>query len=356
MRACLKDEAVELPALTPLPSGLKTKVRVFQSCPVAFSILVRMYFLPVIRFLACHPRETECAVGVNCMSRQWDQLMEYAERFGVERTLALDYSKYDVSCSSQVTSQTLSAMIELAREGGYDEEHLKIMTAMISDICHPMIDWNGTLLEFFNMVISGVNITVQMNSIANSFYMRMHFFATYPEAPSFREAQAVITYGDDKTGTVNKDFPKITFKSYQTWLAGFGKKITPPDKGAEATDYMPGADFLKRKSNFIPEIGTRVGALDEASMFKCLLANLESKSDSAEDVARSSVCSVMHEAFAHGRDRYDDWLSKLRIVCAQAEIPCKVLDITFDERVEDWKTKYCSSPGTDPVPNEKILT
>jgi len=339
MRACLKDE--------PTPIG-KEKVRVFQSCPIAFSILVRQYFLPIIRFIGCHPRETECAVGINCFSPQWNELMTYAERFGVERTLAFDYSKYDLTCCSQITGETLSAMIELAKRGGYPSHHISRMLCMISDIVHPMIDWNGTLIQFFSMVISGINLTVQMNSIGNSFYLRMHFFSIYPKAMDFRNAQAVTTYGDDGYGTINEEYPLITFTSYQKWLAKFGKKITPPDKNAAATDYMPGADFLKRKSAYILEIGTRIGSLDEDSLYKSIMCNLESKVETPEDVARSSIASVMHEAFAFGRERYNWWQANLQEVCTRADILCPILDITFDERVEAWKDKYGSSVGSDP--------
>jgi hypothetical protein len=339
MRACLKDE--------PTPVG-KEKVRVFQSCPIAFSILVRQYFLPVIRFIGCHPRETECAVGINSFSPQWDELMTYAEKYGTERTLAFDYSKYDITCCSQITAEALSAMIELAKRGGYPPEDIAVMRCIITDIVHPMIDWNGTLLEFFSMVISGINLTVQMNSIANSFYLRMHFFSRYPLAVSFRAAQAVTTYGDDGYGTVNENYPLITFTNYQKWLAQFGKIITPPDKKAAATDYMPGADFLKRKSAFVPEIGTRIGSLDEESLYKSIMCNLESKVETPEDVARSSIASVMHEAFAFGRERYDWWQANLQEVCSRADILCPILNVTFDERVEAWKEKYSLSMGSNP--------
>jgi len=347
MRACLKDE--------PTPVG-KDKVRVFQSCPIAFSILVRQYFLPVIRFIGCHPRETECSVGINCFSPQWEELMTYAEKYGTERTLAFDYSKYDITCCSQVTAMALQAMIDLAEEGGYPVEDLTIMRAMLTEIVHPMIDWNGTLLQFFSMVISGINLTVQMNSIANSFYMRMHFFAMYRDALDFRSAQAVTTYGDDGYGTVHPDYPKITFTSYQAWLAKYGKKITPPDKTAEAVDYLPGSDFLKRNSAYIPEIGMRIGCLDEASHFKSLMCNLSSKVETPEDVARSSIASVMHEAFALGRERYEYWQENLKKVCECADILCPILNVTFDERVEAWKEKYGPSLGPNPETNENLLT
>jgi hypothetical protein len=130
------------------------------------------------------------------------------------------------------------------------------------------------------MNTSGNNITVNINSVANSLYVRMGFFHACPEVLNFREAVAAMTYGDDFKGSVAEEYrEKFNFRVFKGFLAEHGMKITDPNKTDLVEDDMDvdDADFLKRHSNFIPEIGYRIGKLSKSSMYKPLLANLKSK-------------------------------------------------------------------------------
>jgi energy-coupling factor transporter ATP-binding protein EcfA2 len=330
-RACLKDE--------PKEEG-STKVRVFQCAPVAFSIQLRKYFLPLIRFIGLHPVESECAVGINCFSPQWEALMDAAKSKGEERTLAWDYSKYDLTMGSQVTREVMGMLIELAEIGGYPGEALQIMRMMICDLTHALVDWDGTMLMLTSVNVSGHNMTVQLNSVANGLYMRMAFFSIYPRADNFRSAVSMTTYGDDALGTVAQEFEDFNYLTYHAWCARYNKKITPPDKEAEGTKFINGADFLKRKSNYIPEIGHTIGCIDTDSLMKSMLANVAS-AEPPKTVARSVLASTMHEIFAHGRETYEEWQVKLKRVCKTLDIvEVDSVEKTFDERVEHWKQKY----------------
>jgi hypothetical protein len=337
-RSVLKD--------TPTEEG-STKVRVFQCGPVAFTIAVRMFFLAFVRFQGQYPIESECAVGVNAFSRQWDDLMSYAEKYGKERTIAWDYSKYDVKTTSQITHETYRNYIKLAEAsveyGGYTPEDIRIMKAMVADLTHPIVDWNGTLLELTSINPSGNSLTVQVNGNNNSLYSRMHYFEKYPERESYRDDVANITYGDDFDGSVREGC-EINFLTFRDFMKRYGRKITPPDKNEDdPAAYLDDVDFLKRRSNYIPEIGTRIGMLEKDSIYKSLLANLSSKNATPREVARSCVEGAIHEAFAFGREEYEDFRSKLKQVCDATDLHVPSLDIDFDERVVMWHTKY--TPG-----------
>ena len=79
-RANLKDEAT---------SFKKDKVRVFAGAPIAFSYLIRKYFLAAIVFIQSHPLEMECAVGVNAHGPDWTKLMRGLEKFGTSTGVAV---------------------------------------------------------------------------------------------------------------------------------------------------------------------------------------------------------------------------------------------------------------------------
>jgi hypothetical protein len=86
--ATLKDEPTKLDS---------EKVRVFQAAPVAMSLHIRRYFLPIMRFLCGNPVLSECAVGLNSFSTDWEALIDHAFSYDSEEgVLAWDYSKYDV--------------------------------------------------------------------------------------------------------------------------------------------------------------------------------------------------------------------------------------------------------------------
>lgn len=345
--ATLKDEP------TPVESE---KVRVFQAVAVAFGLYIRKYFLPIARLLSMCPELSEAAVGINSFGPQWDTFMKHVEKFAEDgRVIAWDYSKYDVRMNSQMTYTVLQCFIDLAEVCGYSKHDLKIMNAMVADMIHPLIDYNGTMLMAYNMNTSGNNITVYINSVAGSLYVRMGFFNAYPKEKDFRECVAAGTYGDDFKGSVKKKFRDgFNFLSFQKFLAKHGMKITLPDKSEDrcADLDVNDADFLKRNSNYIPEIGTRIGKLSENSIFKSLHCNLKSKTETPTTVAISCIETAMHEWFAHGREVYNDRQEKMRKVCSDLDLPVPAVEYSFDSRVAHWKEKYGEFDGREETEEE----
>ncbi|AYD68773.1 non-structural polyprotein [Marine RNA virus BC-1] len=348
MRDCWKRNERAYPVCTatlkdePTPVG-KDKVRVFQAGAVALSLEVRKYFLPIARFLSLHPCESESAVGVNAFSTQWEDLMSHSNKYAPDdQVIAWDYSKYDVRMNSQMTRAVYMCFIDLAEAGGYPPDAISLMKAMVSDIVHPLMDYNGTMLMAYNMNTSGINVTVNVNSTAGSLYVRLGFFHEYPHATDFRSKVAAMTYGDDFKGSVHSNYRNFNFITYKTFLGSHGMKITLPDKGEDEVKFMrdEDADFLKRQTNFIPEINCGIGRLDEKSIFKSLHSNLASKSATPVEVSANCVETALHEWFAHGRETYDIRRTQLQRVCDKCELPVPALKFSFDDRVEHWKSKY----------------
>jgi hypothetical protein len=334
--ATLKDEPTKIGS---------EKVRVFQAVALALGMGIRRWYLPIARVLSLCPELSEAAVGVNAFSPQWDALMSHAEKFAEDgRVVAWDYSKYDVRMNSQMTYAVLQSFIDISSVCNYSQYDLDMMNAMIADIIHPLIDYNGTMIMAYNMNTSGNNITVNINSVANSLYVRMGFFHACPEVEDFRTAMAAMTYGDDFKGSVAKQYrSRFNFRVFKEFLAEHGMKITDPNKTDEVNDDMDvnDADFLKRQSQFIPEIGTRIGKLTKSSMMKPLLVNLKSSTETPQMVAVSCVETYMHELFAHGREEYEHDAPLIKELCVRAlDFVPPAVNFTFDERVAMWKEKY----------------
>lgn len=342
-KGSLKDEP------TPID---KDKVRVFCAAPMAFQLLVRKYYLPILRLMATTPVASECAVGIDAAGPEWDQLKSYVEKFGADRIIAGDYSKYDLRMPAQIMLAAFTIMHEIAYYFGYSEEDIKVMEGIATDVTFSINAFNGDLIGFFGVVPSGVNLTVFLNSLCNIILLRAGFFnsvcpglatGTYTGIiPRFYDSCAFTTYGDDFEGSCKDD--RFNFLIFQEFLARFGFVITMPDKKSDPVPYMlaDDVDFLKRKNSRLKELDCNVGKLDENSILKSMFARTKSKYISPDEHAASVLDDALREFFLHGREIYEDRREKIIEIAKKHKLFNSVLTIglDYDQRVERWYDRY----------------
>jgi hypothetical protein len=338
-KAALKDEP------TPL---VKEKVRVFQAAPMALQLLVRKYLLPLARVVSIVPLISECAVGVNTSGPEWNELCQYVKQYGVERILAGDYGKYDLRMASQLMAAAFRVMIDMARaSGNYTADDICIMEGIATDICQPMMAYNGDYVLHTGSNPSGQNLTVYINSIVNSLLFRCAYYSIYSERenlPKFREICSLITYGDDAKSSVKEGYDEFNHIAVADFLKSNDMVFTMPDKTSTPTKFMKDedADLLKRKNVFNPDLQLIMGALDEKSIFKSLHSVLKSKAVSNEEQCMSNIDGALREWFAHGRDVYETRRTQMQEVASLANIQhgCKELQTTYDDCVDRYCEKY----------------
>jgi len=346
-KGCLKDEPTKLS---------KDKVRVFQAAPIALQLMVRMYFLPIARFLSINPLISECAVGINSQGPEWHALQEHITKFGRDRILAGDYSKYDLRMPAQVMFAAFRIMIDIARESGnYSDDDISIMEGIATDICYPVMAYNGTLLQLIGSNPSGQNLTVYVNSIVNSLLNRCGFYhimsnnkecilgkAVIEGRLNFRDVCALATYGDDVKGSVRKGCDPYNHISYAQFLAEHDMKFTMPDKESTPVEYMndADADFLKRKNVWNEEVQMYFGALDEMSIFKSLHSTLRSKFLTDEEQAIENIDGALREWFAHGEEVYEMRRKQMAEIASRHGLVCRETGIPYAARMTAWKAKY----------------
>lgn len=337
-KACLKDEATKL---------TKDKVRVFQGAPVALQLLVRKYYLPIARAISMLPLVSECAVGINAQGPEWDQLAKYVKQYGDERILAGDYSKYDLRMPAQVMFVAYRIMMDIAKECGYTDRDLIIMEGIATDMCYPLMAYNGDLIQHYGSNPSGQNLTVYINSMVNSLLFRCAYYHVTRDranVPQFRDVCSLITYGDDAKSSVHEDYPEFNHLAVAEFLEAHDMKFTMPDKESEPTPYMNDeeADLLKRANVYCEDTGMIMGALDEDSIFKSLHAGLKSKVDSREELAMQNIDGALREWFSHGRDVYEMRRAQMIEIAKRAKIihGCSVVHDTYDKRLQVWRERY----------------
>lgn len=342
-KACLKDEVTKT---------TKKKVRVFQSAPLVIQLLIRMYFLPIVRIIQMNPIAFECAVGVNAEGLEWEELWEAAMSKGRERVFAGDYSKYDVRMPAQVTCAAFDVLIDIASQcEGYTTEDIALMRALVHEVVYPVVAYNGDLIQLFGTNPSGQNLTVIINSIANSLLLRSYFYSLYPTLV-FKEHCAIMTYGDDIIGSVSEFCKLFTIKGFSEWCGEHDMGFTMPNKEDELVDYMEekDVDFLKRKSEYNPDLGRKVGLLSEDSILKRLLACVRSSELSPEEHSAVNIESSLNDYFYYGRDIFEDRFAKLYTVAGENGILhlCPGFSRSYDDRVIEWRQKYLDEEKSEP--------
>lgn len=364
LQAC--DENMSLPVvfssnLKDEPTSItKDKVRVFQASPVALQIIMRKYFLPVGRFMSMNPLVSECAVGINSHGPEWHELASHMKHFGSDRIIAGDFSKYDLRMPQQLTIAGNQIFIDIAKwTGNFSAKDLNRMRVIAHAVSAPIVDFDGTLLRLHGSNPSGQNMTVYTNSIVNSLLHRMCFGEAYPaeeraiiarelglEELHFRDMCKLSTYGDDAKGSVRKGYDKFNHVQMGNYLAQNDIIFTMPDKESEAVEFMTDgqADFLKRKNEHSEDLGLIVGKLEEKSLFKSLHSIVKSRVVSPINVSCQNIDSALREWFFHGRDVYEMRRKQMTEIADIHDLPCAGIDVSYDERVIQFKEKYQYTP------------
>lgn len=340
-RACKKDEILS-----------KKKCRIFYGNGIALTWLVRKYYLPLLRVLQMNPLKSECAVGVNSHGPEWDILHKHIHKFGSDRLMGGDYGKYDQKLPSQLLFAALRILIDFARECDYSEEDIRIMEAMTGDIVFAIIAFNGDLIGLTEGThISGNSLTVILNGICGSLNLRVYYYTKNPpkdfkSRTPFREAVALMTYGDDNIGSVSPDCDNFTIKGISQFLQEYGQVYTMPDKESELLDFLPPEEFefLKRKSVYHPALGVNLGALIDKSCFKMLHCFLRGKNPphTEKHACGMNIDTAVREWFNHGESVYEERRAQMKEVASKAGIShlCTELDVPYGERVAKWKAKH----------------
>ncbi len=301
----LKDEATSFEKIE------INKTRAFSGAPVDMALVVRKYFLSFVKLLQENRFTFECAVGTNAMSPEWTLFHKYLTNFGEDKMVAGDYSKYDKKMIADFVLEAFWIIIEMHRIAGWSESDCQIMWGVATDTAYPLINFDGNLVEFFGTNPSGHPLTVIINSLVNSLYMRWMYYRLNPEKEchSFRKNVCLMTYGDDNIMGVSDDVPWFDHTSIQDELKRFGLIYTMPDKESESIPYVHinTCEFLKRKWRFDKDMKYHACPLNSDSILKSLTVWIPSSTICKEQQFVEVMTSMNMEAFQHGKEFFEKY-------------------------------------------------
>lgn len=325
-KSTFKDEPVKVG---------KGKMRVFAACDVSFTIIVRRYFLPLLRVMYYKWKECEMAIGINAHGPEWDELYNYLTPFGTKTMIAGDYKNYDKGMSAEVMLRGFEMFIHLAELAGYDQRSIQVMRSIATEICFPIYEYDGAFIKVMGSNPSGHPLTAVLNCVVNSLLMRYAYFAIYPTGERFNNNVKLIVYGDDGAAGVRPEMEQFNYQNIQRVLKSCDivwtdskKNLVCPPGFSEICEI----DFLKRSFVYHEGLNRVVGPLAVSSLSK-MLTTYSSK-DKSEDtqfaVLSQSLSGYIRESFLHGHDFYTQAIGGIRqLLILHPRLSCEL--ITWDD-------------------------
>jgi len=299
----LKDEP------TSLAKVAKKKTRVFTGAPVDWSLVVRSRLLSFVRLVQKNKFVFEAGPGTVCQSPEWGEIRKYLVTFGEDQIIAGDYGKFDKRMSSTFVLAAFEIIQKVHAEAGFTPEEVRELCCIAHDTAFPVTAFNGDLLEFFGTNPSGHPLTVIINSLANSLYMRYVYTVLNPqrECTSFRKNVHLFTYGDDNIMGVAPQCPWFYHGAIQEQLAKIGVEYTMADKEAESVPYINLSDtsFLKRRWRWDEDVGAYLCPLEVESIHKSLTMWVPSKSIVEDEQMVAVISSANTEFFFYGKETFE---------------------------------------------------
>lgn len=327
------------------------KTRVFTASGIAYSLVVRKYLLSVIVLMQNNRFLYETGPGTVAQSLEWEQVREHVTQFGEERIVAGDYSKFDKRMPANVILAAFDIIVDICQRAGYTDDDLRVVRGIAVDTAFPTVDFGGDLVEFYGSNPSGHPLTVIINGLVNSLYMRYCYLVLRPigvETP-FRENVALMTYGDDNIMGVSENAPWFNHTAIQTTLALVDIGYTMADKEAVSRPYITidEANFLKRVWRWDPDVGAYVAPLDRSSIEKMLMVCVGKKNVSSRSHAIGVISTALREYFFYGREEFEQRRDLMQQVVEEADLSLYVEDSTFPTWHELFEAFWANSAGVE---------
>lgn len=338
--AHLKDEPLSFKKIK------MKKTRVFTGAPLDFTIVVRKYLLSTIRLIQNNRYVFEAGPGTIAQSAEWEEMFRYITKFGRHKIVAGDYKSYDKKMSPIFILAAFDVLREICSvSGNYDENALKVICGISMDTAFPVVDFNGDLIQFYGSNPSGHPLTVIINSIVNSLYMRYAYYLTNPnnECETFSNNVALMTYGDDNIMSVSDLAPWFNHTTISDALSRMGITYTMADKESASVPYIHINDssFLKRSWRFDKDLGLHLATLDHDSIERSLMIWTRSKTISAEEQCIAVISTAVREYFFYGKEIFESKSLLLKQLVVELDIEDWLNESTFptwESLVNDFRT------------------
>jgi hypothetical protein len=323
------------------------KVRVFAGAPLDATIVGRKYFMAFVRLMMTKRELFEAAPGTNATSPEWGEWRRYLTQHGLDRMVEGDFANYDKNMFAFIILKAFDVIRAILAKGKFTPKDMKVVNGIAEDTAFPLYDFFGDLVMFFGTNPSGHMLTVIINSLANSIYMRYSYAVLNPEktAVDFKKNVSLVTYGDDNIMGVSPRCPWFNHTTISQTLGSVGVTYTMADKTAESIPYVhiDTCTFLKRMWRWDPDVKAYLAPLEEKSIIKSLMIGVASKSITPQAQAIATISSAQREYFFYGKDVFEEKTKLLRELIVECDLQAYEQDktlLSWDQIYKDfWNIK-----------------
>lgn len=339
-KASMKDEPCKI---------TKTKRRVFAGCPETFTFTARKFLLTTVKFIQDRPDVFECSVGIDVHSPEWSVRMKKIAEYGEHRVIAGDYKSFDGRMSPRFMLMAFKIIMRLCeKSGNFDAEDLRCIRGIATEVCFPVVDYFGTLVKFQGSNPSGHPLTVVINSLVNSLYMRYAYYEIarkdrWRRTPLYCKVMKTYNYGDDNINGVKKGYSQINHTRISAELAEADIEYTMADKDAKSVPYisLSEAGFLKHKAIWDPELKLYRAQIEPDSIAKMLYCHVRSKVMTPEEHSAEAIHNVAAKYFDYGREVYTKRVEQLHKLAHECGLSGYVGTLpSYDVRLALYKDKF----------------
>lgn len=309
------------------------KTRGFKGGPGAWQVIVRRVMLPFVKIFQENPFLFEGAPGMNCNSHSWKKLYEYGTKFGIDRCIAGDFGAFDAHMLANLILMIFRLiLVPIFQFCECEPWMICCLYCIAEDVAFHICDVQGDIMMFFGGNPSGWALTVILNCLANSVYMRIVFVHVAPDGIHVDEFHIFImlmTYGDDNMMNSSVDWFNHTV--IVNTLAQYGIEYTMADKKSESRPFINISEITFLKRSFVPvDGGDRVACpLAWESIEKMLTKCVPSKTICPEEQAVQTIRSAIGEFFQYGPEMYKENCDKMHRIIKAAKLESWVSESTF---------------------------
>jgi hypothetical protein len=261
------------------------KTRFFNVGDLHIFIAMRMLFAPYLAWLrTLDPDITECAVGVNAVSTEWEKLMRPLSEFS-DNVICGDLSDYDkVADPIFAVGVSVGVGSVLRRGCGYSERDVLRLQRMLALCFFPVTMIDTALVVIEGSSPSGMGGTSQFNCHRGALESRVamlkltaernELIPLLREVDWFRRRVKARWYGDDHI--MASRAPWYNQVALQRVMALWGEKYTDANKNPTLAEFTTWSDatFLKRR--ILQWGGLWLAPLEKKSIIRCCAYAVES--------------------------------------------------------------------------------
>lgn len=297
--AFFKDEPMSLEKIT------ACKHRVVIGSPVAFLIVFRQFFLPIIAFVGSNRIAFEACPSTVVQSREWTTQRKFVVGEG-RKYFDGDYKGWDSSLQKILVVAFFQVAMSIAiLSGNYDDSDLMAMATLANVVTDPNVNFFGDVICLSAFNPSGQPATALTNSFANSILFRYTWIASGHSVTDFRHNVRLLTYGDDNWGSIEASaadtYSKIVHDHH---LTPHGICYTNADKTPDLKAFsdLDSVDFLKRSWVWSDELSADLAPLALTTLGG-MCSTLRTSTHASEDSQIvDGMISLAGESFFHGED------------------------------------------------------